>query len=252
MCAILVVAGGDPDQILQNNRGDDIMSGQFTILVDPENSVDIPSVENGCNPKPMWARIFEISLSISAPKIELGYSHLEEFAVSDQNDFEKQMSALVLKGSHHGTTPKPRDVDTNGDPIGSSLSVNWQHYASSDKGIAYLVFRLSSDFDWQFNEFTVPFSMHKDDLPYCRFAGGGKFAADGAHVDPSKKLSDCRYAYFIVNGPNLPGNLPGQGPQDFIRPFNMHIELLERGNVTHNRIPIIIDPDVRNPGGSGG
>lgn len=66
-----------------------------------------------------------------------------------------------------------------------------------------------------------------------------------------KKNDKCRTAYFIVDASDLK---PGNTFETIPRPFNIHVDIKggKRNQGEEFFIPIIIDPDVRHPGGFGG
>lgn len=106
---------------------------------------------------------------------------------------------------------------------------------------AFVVMRLSDSLQWQFDP--------------KRSAVTTKLAANSAnygglrYVGPNGQVTDvpmegCRLVYFIANPPIAP----------FFHGFNLEVELKQSdGSEGQPRsMPITIDPDIRNPGGSDG
>ena len=214
-----------------------------SIKVNPEDSAPIPDQPIGPQFEPKLARIYEIAFSNSADKLEFYYSSFHEFSVTNESEFLSEMARLIQSGRAYGNPLPPRDNDSLGNPIGTKLSVKWPK--SSDVG--YLVIRLPEKSNIQFNANYLPLTMDHANIVNEQFVESGKFDSKGNRFSPRRKLENCKYAFFTVNGPNLPDD----GAAEFIRRFNIHVELLESyGGKVINRIPIIIDPDVRNPGGN--
>ena len=214
-----------------------------SIKVNPEDSAPIPDQPIGPQIEPKLARIYEIAFSNSADVLEFYYSSFHEFRVTSESEFLSEMARLIQSGQAYGNPPPPRDNDPLGDPIGTKLSVKW----SDCSDVGYLVFRLPEKSNIQFSADYLPFTMEHANVANEQFVESGKFDSKGNRFSPRRKLEDCKYAFFTVNGPHL----PKADPARFIRRFNIHVELLEsNGGKVINRIPIIIDPDVRNPGGN--
>lgn len=215
-----------------------------SIRLIPTKSVPIADSKN-TDANPTSFRLYEIDLDIvpagigNEKEVRIQYTYCLDRSITGYQDFITKMVDLVTATGHHGGTPKPRPGKN-----GSRLSVNWSNSAGTDwdPTVRYLVFRLSDDLDWEFASGYPPFSKHEDNKA---FVGALKFDRVGVAAPGSAAVDRCTYACFIVDGSTLPAQTD--------RRFNIHIDLLERdqGSVK-NRIPIIIDPDVRHPGGSGG
>jgi hypothetical protein len=211
----------------------------------------LPNFERGNDPSPVSVRFYEVDIAAGAT---IEYTRFAEFSVADQAAFEKEMARLIQDGGDIGKPPKRHTV--NGKFVGNQLAVGWGD-PDAATAISYLVFRLSPKIDWSFgfdDKLGVPgFSMRDGQRGKRCFVSGGKFAPDGQHFGADSSdasLAECRFAYFVVNGPKL----PDAGKKEFNRKFNLHVDLLERdasGTIVA-RTPILIDPEIRNPGGSGG
>jgi hypothetical protein len=106
---------------------------------------------------------------------------------------------------------------------------------------AYVVIRLSGSRQWQFDptQAAVTTKLTANNPSY----GGLRYvAADGRLSDVP--VAGCRLVYFIAN--------PPAGP--YLHGFNLEVELKQsNGPLGQPRsMPISIDPDIRNPGGSEG
>jgi hypothetical protein len=97
----------------------------------------------------------------------------------------------------------------------------------------YFVLELDDRFNWQFQHDgpAITAKKHLADK-YCELhhirPGAGHGPAEG-----------CKLIYFAATNPPT-AETPGE------HPFNFHVEFLQHDN---KRLPIIIDPDIRYPGG---
>jgi len=113
--------------------------------------------------------------------------------------------------------------------------------------LSYVVYLLNSGKDWQFARRGWPISIavartknyyaaHRAD------ASGHAGADDGSNF--SRERDGCHVAFFIADG-RLASSDEKYG--DFI---NIHVDLVYRDTDETRFMPLIIDPDVRYPGGS--
>jgi hypothetical protein len=97
--------------------------------------------------------------------------------------------------------------------------------------LRYVVYILSHK-SWEFSEpdtdFVVPFSVGASGKSY--------FLSDGAS---GKKKA----AYIIANGKDA-----ASGKESYCHGINIHVDLIYDNGA---RVPLVIDPDIRHPGGSG-
>ena len=223
------------------------METQPSIKVNPEDSVEIPNSNVGSHLQPSLARLYEIDCRLADGNLEFFYSKFLEFPVADETEFLDKMRNEISSPTLLKDPPLDRDIDPgNHYPLGTLLSVRWPDHHK----IGYLIFKISDNLkNIQFSSNYLPFTMDKANASSGQFSDAGKFDKKGNHIAPRNLLEKCKHAYFIVNGPKL----PNQNFDPFIRRFNIHVELLEFMTGTDtiiNRIPIAIDPDVRNPGGN--
>jgi hypothetical protein len=106
---------------------------------------------------------------------------------------------------------------------------------------AIVVFRLSALWQWTFD--STMGGVTTKVAEHAQAHGGLRFVTDdGTHYDVP--TPGCRIAYFIANPP---GGVYFQG-------FNLEVLLKQSDGPFGNKreMPITIDPDIRNPGGSNG
>lgn len=123
--------------------------------------------------------------------------------------------------SAEGTDGTPLDLGVTGEPT-------------------YIVFKLDPRLNWHFSD-NDPVISHKNaaDAPYY---GGLR------HVRPNGSYSalpvaDCMIVFLVAK--------PPEG--EYKHGFNFHVDLIQKPHLDHRQtriLPIIIDPDIRFPGGS--
>ncbi len=106
---------------------------------------------------------------------------------------------------------------------------------------AYVIFKLDPRLNWRFSD-SDPAISHKnaeDTDYYCALQ----------HVRPngsysSRPVADCRIVFLVA--------MPPDG--EYKHGFNFHVDLIQKPHLDHTKeriLPLIIDPDIRFPGGSG-
>ncbi|HEY0412731.1 MAG TPA: nucleotide synthetase [Allosphingosinicella sp.] len=128
---------------------------------------------------------------------------------------------IGLSGAGLATAETPLDLSLTGAP-------------------AFLVFKLDTRLNWRFSR-TEPAITHKQ-AAHAAFYGGLM------HVDRLGNVSaapvdDCRVAFLVAR--------PPAGP--YRHGFNFNVELIQKPHVGDSEprvLPIMIDPDIRFPGGS--
>ncbi|MEP2103763.1 MAG: nucleotide synthetase [Parasphingorhabdus sp.] len=114
----------------------------------------------------------------------------------------------------------------------------------------YLFVKLSDNLNWRFAADGAPLSMDR----YWRnkevFFDSFSFDDHGDIVPNPSTATTCKHAYTIVNCDKAKET---PGSDDFEARFNLHVDLVENPTdlVNSSYIPIILDPDVRWPGGDG-
>lgn len=155
-------------------------------------------------------------------------------------DTEEEFKGILKEFADDRSWERWRDL-REGVSIKSDLSL----YSEE---LSFVVFNLTGgkDKNWAFARVESPITVQAE-LPQ----GTGEIAFEARRVDddgeicrPDAEKSGCEIAYFVVDGANLP---PSQTSDGYELNFNLHIEILGK-NSTY--IPVIIDPDVRHPGGN--
>ncbi len=108
------------------------------------------------------------------------------------------------------------------------------------------VVHLSNSVNWQFSSTGAPFSGHLGCLLNDFCTNVFRVDANGNDIAISATVSDCRTAYFVVNGPECIKY--GGGKYDLPYFFNVDLKYAS-GGVDH-LMPIMIDPEIRWPGGT--
>ena len=144
-------------------------------------------------------------------------------------------------------------------PVGEGLLKDVSSPISLDlEGDAYVIYVLDDTTSWQFCTTGSPFSIEnikdasgkmKPDFYALPRRWGKKSPDDTTEVDQSHEndasLKECKIAYMVALS-------AGRG--DYIDRFNIHLELIvqNKWNKVPILVPIILDPDIRHPGGSMG
>jgi hypothetical protein len=149
-------------------------------------------------------------------------------------------ATLGLKGAGLATAETPLDLALEG----------------GEAGPAYLVFKLDPRLNWRFSRNEPAITLKNEE--HCQFYGDLTYAElrgnDRNDVDLVKevelagngnntRVENCRLVYFKANPP----------AGEYKHGFNFHVELIQRphfGSDEPRILPIIIDPDIRFPGGS--
>lgn len=110
-------------------------------------------------------------------------------------------------------------------------------------GTTVFVFHLSNQRKWQFTR-----GLKAITLGFTDEVQGDNYYSLRHVVDDSIGTADpppngnCRIAYFTAR----------KASEKFAHPFNINVELIYKTDIEgRNTLPIVIDPDVRFPGGSG-
>lgn len=108
------------------------------------------------------------------------------------------------------------------------------------------VVHLSNSVDWQFSSTGAPFSGHLGGLLNDFCTNVFRVDANGNDIANSASVSGCRTAYFVVNG----GECIKFGGGGYSVPFFFNVDLkYTSGGIAH-LMPIMIDPEIRWPGGT--
>ena len=196
---------------------------------------DLPSNHG----RPEWAIIREVDISVSGQRIDFKFSKGHRVAVVDDAAFENLLAELAIRtfpGGTAGYSPPKW-------PYGSSLSVN-------NQGLSYIIYVLA-DKKWQFARYGAPITVSLVASSKKAYFEGRRIDRSG-QVDKGETTKDgCIAAYFIADAA-----MAAQGDNEYVDRINLHVDLRYEDPATPPTNPpvymsIIVDPDVRHPGGSG-
>lgn len=106
---------------------------------------------------------------------------------------------------------------------------------------AYVVFKLDPRLNWRFSD-NDPVISHKQAAEAAHYGGLRHVRPNGSYSD--KPVADCRIVFLIAKPP----------AGEYKHGFNFHVDLIQKPHLDHTKeriLPLIIDPDIRFPGGSG-
>ena len=167
--------------------------------------------------------------------IDLEYVEMEQEEIPfDQ--LQNTINAIVANRFKLPKPKKPRMHLPGGSPKPPMTSLS----ISISKPTVLLLL-IESPYNVYFSENGTPFT-YDGDRDNDRFYDARKVDRDGNIKEHNDKVRKCQIALLTINPPSSP---------DYWDPFNIHVDLFEAGGNPDFNIPIIIDPDVRYPGGSG-
>ncbi len=186
------------------------------------------------NPAPTPQRIIVREIGIGNPAGDKPYVYLEPDKHHPYNG-QASLDAILL-GLINGNYNQQGPVD--------------QYYRPLDLNLSYpsiIVFWLNAEPSWRFSHKSYGATLGEFDVPSER---NNYFSLRHVLLDPSGSESyfndhtkRCRIIYFTAKPPN----------RSFFHPFNLNVEYLfndVNGDSKPNTLPVVIDPDIRNPGGS--
>jgi hypothetical protein len=199
---------------------------QFANL--PEQPINKPPG----NTKPSKIIVREIDIVISDNMVSIDYSKTHKIInSSDIISFLKKLASGEFEFDNYYPEKKPK----------MSLNIKQE---------CYIIFKLSNK-NWQFSSqkrdpITLGSDIDYNDLK-C-YSDLNLVDAQGNIVAKPYSKTECRIAYCAVDGEQLVKNHTNQGK--YINSFNLNVEIYDPINPSMV-MPILIDPDIRNPGGSG-
>lgn len=120
--------------------------------------------------------------------------------------------------------------------------------------VSYVIFKLS-DKPWQFCGRGRPITVGRKGMQkeayfegHRVFSGWNEKDTGTPFDDPDPPKNGSKVAYFIADAEKAGRNEPRN---EYSHPMNLHVDLRQTVNGDKYYMPIIIDPDVRYPGGSG-
>ncbi len=191
--------------------------------------------------KPKKAVVLEVEMDASTRRIHLKFSNVwkSKDSFSNHQDFKTWIKGFVSDIPAPGKFIPKDKTPGHRKPTDMSLK---------SKDFVYLVFKLSDNWDWRFAADGYPISQEKKWKNSGVFVGAKHLGNDGVETDAGLGKSG-KFAYIIADcekaKPNdLGGNIEGR--------FNLHVDIIEDilNSETSPYIPLIIDPDVRYPGGN--
>ncbi|MEP0392495.1 MAG: hypothetical protein ABJ205_08725 [Erythrobacter sp.] len=144
------------------------------------------------------------------------------------------------------------------------------HLSIKAKVPQLVMISLAKDANIQFNRSGAAISTSKEYESafleagvFTKGSGQRTFTAVNQIKNEEDKNDDCKFAYFIVDPrdpqpkQNSGGGTPDQAVVNSPKAFNIHLDLIgpkskKSEDKPKYHIPIIIDPDIRHPGGYGG
>jgi len=209
----------------------EVIEGIKTYFADP--GLNMEELENGS--LPTIATVRELEVDGGPNRIEARYSGANyEVNLTNFGGLEQ-----VLLRLHNGSL----SMAQNGVPTGehkTPLSLKNREYC-------YVIFKLKSK-NWQFSGDKPPFSIGIDWWKKGWYFNARKVynGIDQGHL---AQKNGCMIAYFIADGAAALDDAPNG---KYSHGFNFHLDLIyEDSDHQPSYMPIIIDPDIRYPGGSG-
>lgn len=193
----------------------------------------------GAPKRPVVAMVRKVNFSTRGKRILVGFSKaIKSVDVSSPEKLKKLFEEVgsgkfKFKG---GISPKPKK------PFRCPLSLNNQEYC-------YVIYMLSNK-NWQFASKYYPITIEsKAYNKIGAYAEAARISPDGTIVNDMDEKNDCRAAYFIANAQAA---YESRTNQTYEHRINLHVDLkFEDDDGKPLLMPVIIDPDVRHPGGSG-
>lgn len=193
--------------------------------------------------------MLELPPNMSAPTIA---TIRELDLVADANMIEAKFSAAnyeVDVASYGGIGEVVRRLHNNRIPLNQPGTVKRPYDSKlslQNKKYCYVIFKLKAK-NWQFAHDSDPFTLGFQSIDPEVYYAPRKANERGEIQDRGKEVMGSRIALFIADGARAYEDV-----DSYIDPFNYHLELIDtNSNGQPSLVPIVIDPDVRYPGGSG-
>lgn len=194
-------------------------------------------------PRPEFATVREVDFSVSpnGNNLVIFYSrYTKDIYIKDEVELRKFLISLYDSNFEYETGAPPAPSD----PFDSQLSLN-------NDNLRYIVFRLKDGRNWQFAREGWPITIGEQGKDYFYDAYRVDMNGVADRGDDRKLIRDgCKVAYVMAAADEVFAETGA-----YCHPINLHIDLAieVQGSATKKRcyLPIIVDPDVRYPGGSG-
>jgi hypothetical protein len=178
--------------------------------------------------------------NINSRKIEFGFQNKKlkiPFLYTKKEyktiiDFIKSIYVPMFSVPEYGKSKSKRDIVIN--TTETPIDINIQKPS-------YIVLKLDKSLNWQFSSSNDAVTMKRD---YGRSYTGLSYIFDEgtANVRVTQSPDDgCRVVFFAAENP----------PALYSNGFNFHIEILQGAGAGLKKLPLIIDPEVKHPGGAG-
>jgi len=203
---------------------------------------DLPANAN----RPTLATVREIDFITDA---EVGPLHIGFSRTKNDVDVENYGHGAGLKrlliDIHSGDFWETgEDSGSLKEPFDSTLSLN-------NKDLRYIIYVLS-DKNWQFSRAGWPITVGQEGYEQAAYFDAfrvDKYGYKDKGDDRRLTRDGCRVAYFIANGDKAL-----EKTDCYSHPINLNIDLVflfeQDSRLVSRYMPIIIDPDIRHPGGS--
>jgi len=218
--------------ITSNKEDQKLRLDSFKIMATPD--IKRPT---GWEPKLISVRLIEI---FGGRRSSIEYTLMEEAPISyiGENDLKKKVKKYREKKTVRNGIEPDHDYEAYGSSPVTSMSLNVEEPT-------VVVFILKSPKNIYFSRDGTPFSYDPANAKDCFFEATRVDKDGNFHDARQSSVENSRVAYMYVK-PKL-----GSGVVVYDAPFNIHIDFEGLGFESSFRIPVIIDPDVRFPGGSG-
>lgn len=200
-----------------------------TSAVDDNAQVPVRAASPGVVPKRVIIR--EMSFLMDSAGLQFLYNDATPAMPLPGGNIDMVIEHLVkgkplprgdLGDSSAGSDGTPLDLGVTGEP-------------------AYVVFKLDPRLNWRFSD-NDPVISHKQANEAAFYGGLRHVRSNGTYSD--KPVAGCMMVFLVAVPPS--GN--------YKHGFNFHVDLIQKPHLDHTKeriLPLIIDPDIRFPGGSG-
>jgi len=187
-----------------------------------------------------YATVREVDLRIRNNKLEFYYSRGKDI---DFSNYPKNFNE-VLEELCDGTFQYSTNALVLEQPFDSALSCQHQP-------LGYVIYKLS-DKNWQFARLGPPITLSNAAFAKECFFGARRVFYENGQITEDKggnygnEKDECKVAYLIADGPKA----LDPNTQRYADGINFHIDLFFQDTDVTRFIPLVVDPDVRYPGGS--
>lgn len=149
----------------------------------------------------------------------------------------------IIKSLHDGSYPWGL---TGGEPALQWPYSNHLSVGNDVKELTYIIYLLSWERNWQFRHVKSPITLSNTAKAKKAYFNSTKGDKRGNEIYlPAVKADECRVAYIVANADKAFGD-----DREYIDRINLHVDMVSDIKGKKHYMPIIIDPDIRYPGGS--